>query len=317
MSKEILDILTQFGAGGGDPGNNAVRFLLAAFFWVVLAAVSTQQYRRSSDRRDLYVGIAAAVGLSRELLMFVLEYGAHRGIVPMLLSYRLFPPLEHALTDIGRIMLGAAFLNYFVPEKNWGKSFLKAGVALFVLLYLATAPTWVRFLDANPALYRVHLAEFGLFWGDMAFRIAGSAAMALVLVLLLARRVGGTPVPVALFLAFSFLFLDEFLMAVNISLGLAEWRPLFAPIRHNLGIWAIPLVLATYWGELFRQLRAAKGESERLLAERKRVDDSLRESEGRYRTLVENINLGITLVDSDFRIVMVNRAHAALFKLPP
>ncbi|HEY5996471.1 MAG TPA: response regulator, partial [Candidatus Deferrimicrobiaceae bacterium] len=47
------------------------------------------------------------------------------------------------------------------------------------------------------------------------------------------------------------------------------------------------------------------------------VDDSLRESEGRYRTLVENINLGITLVDSDFRIVMVNRAHAALFKLPP
>jgi PAS domain S-box-containing protein len=311
LLQEIILILNQFG-GGGDPANNAVRFLLAAFFWLVLAVVSSQQYRRTSEKRDIYVALAAAVGMSRELLMFALEYGAHRGFVPTLLSYRLFPPLEHALTDFCRVMLGATFLNYFIPEKRWGKAYLATGAGLFLLLYVSTAVSWARLVDANPAL----IEDFGNFWGDMAFRVAGSVAMAVPLVLLLARRVGGTPVPTALFLAFSFLFLDEFLMAVNISIGLADWRPLFAPIRHNLGIWAIPLLLATYWGELFRQLRAAKGESERLLAERKRVDDSLRESEARYRTLVENINLGISLVDSDFRVVMVNRAHAALFKQP-
>jgi PAS domain S-box-containing protein len=313
LFQEILEILTQFGAGAGEPENNAVRFLLAAFFWLVLAVVSTQQYRRSSDRRDLYVGMAAAVGLSRELLMFVLEYGAHRGIVPTLLSYRLFPPLEHALTDIGRIMLGAAFLNYFIPDKRWGKTFLKAGIGFFVLLYLATALSWARLVDVNPAV----IEDFGNFWGDLAFRVSASGAIAVVLLLLLARRVVGTPVPIALFLAFSCLFLDEFLMVVNISLGLAEWRPLFAPIRHNLGIWAIPLVLATYWGELFRQLRSAKDESERLLAERKRAGESLRESEARYRTLVDHIDLGITLVDLDYKIVMANAAEGRLFSCKP
>ena len=50
------------------------------------------------------------------------------------------------------------------------------------------------------------------------------------------------------------------------------------------------------------------------ITERKRAEQVLRESEERYRTLVENIDLGITLIDRQHRIVMVNEGHARMFK---
>ncbi len=312
MFDEIFEVLRQFGAGGGDPDNNAVRFLLAAFFWVVLAVVSSQQYKRSRKVRDLCIGIAAMVCLSRELMMFVLEYGTHRKFFPPIFSFRIFPPLEHALTDIGRVLLGASFLNYFIPGKRWGKQYLVSGIALFVLLYGVTAPGWTGFLDRHPGLVDARQAEFGLYWGDMAFRVAGSVAMALVLGLLLPLRLGGALIPNSLFAAFLFLFLDEFLMVINISVGLEGWRSVFAPLRHNLGIWAIPLFLATYWGDLFRQLRDEKEHSAHLLVERDKADAAARENENLYRTLVENVDLGITLIDPNHRVVMANAAQGRL-----
>jgi PAS domain S-box-containing protein len=317
LAQEILEILKQFGAGEGDPGNNAVRFLLAGFFWTVLAVVSLQQHRRTGERRDLYVGAAAAFGLARELLMFLLEYGSYRGFFPPLLSYRVFPPLEHALTDMGRVFLGFAFLNYFLPGERSVRPFLKVGGAFVALLYLVTAPGWIRFLDAHLDLVASRQAEFALFWGDMAFRVAGSVFLAVVIALLARARARKTHVPISLFAGFLFLFLDEFLMAVNIGMGFAEWRPIFSPIRHNLGIWAIPLFLATYWGDLFRQLIEEKRRTEESNADRDRAEAALRESELRYRTLIEHIELGITLVDTNYRVVMANAAEARLFGCRP
>jgi PAS domain S-box-containing protein len=239
--------------------------------------------------------------------MFVLEYGTHRGWMAPVVSYRVFPPLEHALTDLGRVVLGFAYLRYFLPGKDAARRFLIAGAAVFVLLYLVTAPLWVRFLDAHAHLYREAHAPFGHFWGDFAFRVAGAAFMATVLVQL--ARAGGRRIPGPLVAGFTLLLLDELLMIFNLATGDGPYRTVLAPVRHSLGIGAIPLFIWSYWGELVRQLREEKVRSEGSLA-------ALAESEERYRTLVENIDHGITLIDPGFRVLMSNPAHARLLKKP-
>ncbi|MFQ5412461.1 MAG: PAS domain-containing protein, partial [Phycisphaerae bacterium] len=56
-----------------------------------------------------------------------------------------------------------------------------------------------------------------------------------------------------------------------------------------------------------------------LVTARARADKHARqltESEARYRSLVDNINLGVTLVDADHNIVMTNKAQARMFNKP-
>jgi len=294
-----------------------VRFLLAAFFWLGLTIIAGQQYRRARDKRDFYIVLAAAAGLTRELVMLVLEYGAIRGIVPVVFSYRTFPPLEHALTDLARVLLGFAYLRYFVHDQRLDRAFLRIGLFAVAVLYLFTAPLWIQFLEQNPQLYQGQGPEFAYFWGDAVFRATSGVLMAVVLARLVLERLRGRAIPIALLAAFGCLFLDETLLLINLAVGFEAWREVIAPLRHNLGIWAIPLFLASYWNELFRQLAEAKRKSDEALGEQVRIERDLREAEERYRVLVENVDIGICLIDSDFRLVAANSAQAKLFRTTP
>ncbi len=56
-----------------------------------------------------------------------------------------------------------------------------------------------------------------------------------------------------------------------------------------------------------RELREAE-----MRRERKRAQQALAESEERYRSLVENLDMGITLIDPDFTVVMLNAARTRM-----
>jgi diguanylate cyclase (GGDEF)-like protein/PAS domain S-box-containing protein len=53
------------------------------------------------------------------------------------------------------------------------------------------------------------------------------------------------------------------------------------------------------------------------ITDRKRVEEALEASEFRYRTLVENVDLGITLIGSDYKIIMTNAGMGKIFGKPP
>ncbi len=65
-------------------------------------------------------------------------------------------------------------------------------------------------------------------------------------------------------------------------------------------------------GEIVKALVIASDIHERILAE-----EALRESETRYRTVVENIGEGICTVDADERVIFANRAAAEIFGVTP
>ncbi|HII99110.1 MAG TPA: PAS domain S-box protein [Methanoregula sp.] len=77
-----------------------------------------------------------------------------------------------------------------------------------------------------------------------------------------------------------------------------------------------------FWSEVSLRRRNIAGRDyilaiERDITDRKRAEEARRESEERYRLLVENIPFGITLMDADRRIIMSNAAQGRMFHTDP
>ena len=68
---------------------------------------------------------------------------------------------------------------------------------------------------------------------------------------------------------------------------------------------------------LRRQVRSRTRELQREIDEHKRTEKSLRESEEHYRALVNTIPHGITVMDPEHRILMINEAQANIYQHPP
>ncbi len=259
--EELIHILVQFGGGkGGEPNNVAVRFLLPTFFWCILACISLKEYRKSKNTRDLYVGTSSVMGMARELLMFFAEYGAWRGRVPFNFIYTYYPPLEHAFTMLSCSFIGYAFLNYHLRWESFPLRFFKISSSIIILLYIVVAFSWPGFLHLHPGI------SFARFWGDMAFRATAVIIMGIVLGAFIHAAAQGEKISRALLVGFTFLLLDEFLMIFNI-LSNERNVDIFAPIRHNLHIWAIPFLLGMYWNDLQQRMIETKQELKRLNAE--------------------------------------------------
>ena len=67
---------------------------------------------------------------------------------------------------------------------------------------------------------------------------------------------------------------------------------------------------------LYEQVQRYSIQLKQRLDEQERTAKALQESEDRYRSLVENIDLGITMMSSDYKVVMTNAAQGKMLKKP-
>jgi PAS domain S-box-containing protein len=287
---DLLAILTAFGGGrGGEPNDAAVRFLLPTFFWGSLAVIALRCWLRHGQRKDLYIAAAACVGIGRELLMFAAEFGGLRGRVDFDALYPIYPPLEHSAVLLSYAFVGAAFLAYLAPENRSARTLLLCGSALAGSLYIVTALSWPVFLRTHPR------APFGSFWGDMLFRCAAASLLLALFFLLDRQRRIGRYVPGTCLAASLLFFLDEFLMICNLAGGELHVA-VYAPIRHNLHIWAIPLLVSVYW-----EAQA----------------HFLRESEARFRELADLLPQPVFEMDPCGNITFGNGQAFSVFGYEP
>jgi len=102
-------------------------------------------------------------------------------------------------------------------------------------------------------------------------------------------------------------------------IGVALHRPEISVrmIVPASGIDALTLLLATAALVLAGLTLWVLVGSRNQARERRRVERALRESEHRYRSLVDNIDVGIALVDREHRVLKANAAMGQLFGLEP
>lgn len=240
---DILYILINFGGGkGGEASGTVVRFLLPTFFWLILSFISGTEWRRKHNYRDLFLAIAALVGTAREMLMFFAEFGSDRGYFNFDVFYRYYPPMEHAATMLVGVLIAFAFMGVR-NSKTFQKTFLSVGIATTATLYVITAIGWPTFLLVHPKI------SFALYWGDMAFRVFSALILGTALLNFILNQKNAQQTSIPLISGIFFFFLDEVLMIINIVTS-EQFVANFAPIRHNLHIWAVPFFIATYWADL-------------------------------------------------------------------
>ena len=284
-----LGLMAQFTGGRSEPDPNIVRFVLAGIAWAALLSLALQRQKQGNRPHERLLAWGFAFGLAREVFMLAMASLLSYGVVAADTLQMVFPPLERALHDLAMVIIAAGFMSYLLQDEALSRRYLRAGVTTVALAYLITFWWWGQFSQANPG------AEFDRTWGEWAFRLNGSVLMAFACLILLRQARGWQKNAVCAALFFFFLY--QFLKIADIALHeIHEY--VFTPIRHALYLAAIPIFGYIYVREYEEGA--------------KRAQQALATSETLYRTLVENIDLGIALIDRNYKILMANATQGKL-----
>ncbi len=243
-----FSLLAQFTGGRGGIDHVIVNYGIGAMFWSILLWISLSKAREHRQPREGLLIWGFSFGLGRELLMLGMATVVAFDLTTNEKMHVIFPPLEHALSNIAEIVVAAAFVLFLTKRKSVATLYLKVGIGTILAVYFATFIWWAEFITANPS------AKFGQVWCDWAFRIAASAAMAWPAYYLWRNARGRVRNVVCV--ALGFFFLSEFLKLPDMALG-EVYENMFAPIRHGLYIAAIPLLGYVYIKEQSDELKRA------------------------------------------------------------
>ena len=244
----LITVLDQFGGPTGGQENQLAGFGLSAIFFATLFLIAWKRNRREHRPREQLLVWGFGLGLVRELFMFaMISLVIARAMTPGSLE-SFFPPLEHTLRSIAVIFIAGAYLRFILDAPELSRRYIQVGVAGSLIVYAIMSWPWAQAVLADPTL------EFHDFWADWLAHIWGAAMLAVPIVLL-ARKDGWLPKAVVIALVGFFLF--DLLMLVNMVTD-SRYETVLTPIRHNLYLWAIPVLGYVYLKELGNERDAAQ-----------------------------------------------------------
>ncbi len=226
----FFELLSQFTGTGGGPQHSIVHFGLSAIFWTILLVVTRSKLREQSAPREALLMWGFGTSLAREVLMILVKVLEAYSLIDATVLHQVFPPLEHALNGLGRVIVASAFILYLIKDRRLTNRYLWLSVTATVLCYVATFWWWANFIAANPT------SKFGQTWCDWIFRINGSTWMAIAIICLWLRTRGR--VRNIITVALSLFFLDDFLKLPDMALK-EQYEPIFATVRHAFSLSAI------------------------------------------------------------------------------
>jgi PAS domain S-box-containing protein len=219
----LLNLLSQLTGGRGGIDDIIVNYVIAAIFWSAWLAVAVVRYREDRRPRERLLIWGFSLALSRELFMIFAALLQALHLVDPVVLHAVFPPLEHALHDLGLITVAAGFLRYLVDREGPARYYWQAGVASTVACYLATFLWWANFITAHPD------AKFGQTWADWLFHINPSVWM-LVAAVYLWRNTRGW-VRNTICAALAAFFVSAVLKLPDMALG-EVYENVFTPISR-------------------------------------------------------------------------------------
>ena len=209
--RTFLNLVAQLTGGRGGIDSVIVNYVVAATCWSGWLAVVVARYREDHRPRERLLIWGFSFALARETFMISMAGLQAFKLVNPVALHAVFPPLEHALHDLGLITVAAGFLRYLVDRDAPARRYLRAGVASTAACYLATFWWWAIFITAHPA------SKFGQTWCDWLFHINASVWMLIAAAYLWRRTLGW--VRNAICAAQMAFFVDAVLKLPDMALG--------------------------------------------------------------------------------------------------
>lgn len=251
FSELVLQFLTQFAGGPGPAENNLVRFAIPAAMWAILLYVAWSRQKHGDYPREKLLVWGFALGLLRELVMLarlsvkIINESGHDALCAVV------EPFEHALALASIVVIAASFLRYILADRSVSNRYLRIGLGATAITCLITIIWWPMQLNANPQI-RFHDAGAALLLHSVSLVLMGAA-----IVILIKKRGWLRNVVI---LAFSFLFMAEFLILLNYFTNRA-YVTVLCPIGNTFHILAVFLFGFVY----FREMSLEKNKAQREL----------------------------------------------------
>ena len=243
-----LDLLIQFAGDGGGHRPAIVPYGIGAIFWFCLLKVARFKYSPLEVPHESLLAWGFAFALGRELLMLSVKILEAFSLLSLDQLHQVFPPAEHALSDISTVIVIAAYMLYLTKDNRFAKRYMIAGIISVVLVYLLTFWWWAEFISANPE------SKFGQTWCDWIFRINASFWIGVGGIYV--WRVSSGWMRNYVCIAIGLFFLDDFLKIPDMALD-EVYETIFAPIRHSLYLIGIIVLGYVYLREHSKSMHTA------------------------------------------------------------